>query len=100
MNYNEARVELVLIGLNRKYPQSTEWKFSERPDGDLRFTTDDQVRIFPLCVFNDCPGINDVWDHIEKYWNVKSLEQFSKDAKDADEYGAAFGKIVGHKHFR
>ncbi len=86
--YNEARVQLVLIGLNRKYPQATEWKFNERSDGDLRFATDEQIRIFSIGVFNDCSSILDVWDFIEKHWDVDKLKQFNEDAKDAIEFGA------------
>lgn len=68
--YNQARIELVLKGLNRKYPQATEWKFSECTDGDLGFATDEDVRIFPIGVFNNCASVLNVWDYIEKNWNL------------------------------
>ena len=96
-NYNPSRVELVLIGLNRKYPQKTNWECSERQDDDLKFATEEYIRIFPIDIFNDCANVLDVWAYIEKYWDVDKLKQFNKDAKDVIEYGAAFGKIVGLK---
>ncbi len=66
---DKAKIELLLIGLNRKYPQDTEWEFSVRSDGDLKFSAGRTVHILNQAAFRK-PSVLDVWDHIEKYWNL------------------------------
>ena len=68
----EVRSELMTRGLNRKYPQKQEWLASKRPDGDIVFTAGVMVRVMPQMKFYHLPSIVDVWDHVEKYWQLEA----------------------------
>lgn len=66
----KPKSELIVIALNRKYPQDEAWKASKRHNGDIRFEAGEVCRIVPAMVFYHTKSVVDLWDWIERYWNL------------------------------
>ncbi len=50
MTVSDPRVQLTLIGMNRKYPRAEKWQASFRDDGDMRLQSGDKTIIVPQAV--------------------------------------------------
>lgn len=78
---NRARAELIVKGLNRKYPQDVEWQISIRNDGAIRFAAGWLVRIMPTNIFFNSHSVNDIWHYIEKHYDLDDSDLLERERK-------------------
>lgn len=66
----EARADLIVRALSRKYPQVADWKADENDEGDLRLVAGTTVRIVPSRIFKGAINVLDVFTWIEENCNL------------------------------